>query len=272
MTDGKMLSERVVLLSGGVQGLGAPLALGMADRGASIALMTRHRLKDAPPDLRQAVKDIRAVGAECLVVTADIRDESAVEDAVSIAEDYFGGLDACVNNASAMAHDGTEHLGLDVFDLMTSLTIRAAFVLTRACLPALRRSDNPHLLTISPPINLSSRWLAAHAPYTVGKYGMSLQALGWAAEFAADGIASNCLWPERVIRIGNVVRLFGHEPARSARSPVVMADAASAILATIENQLTGQCLLDGEVLRSHGLYDRRRHGGEESAPGPFVDL
>jgi NAD(P)-dependent dehydrogenase (short-subunit alcohol dehydrogenase family) len=259
-----------VVLSGGVRGIGAALATALAAAGANVVLLVRPTRDAVTAELLNVVDTIGTGDGECLVLPADLRDEAAVVRAVAEATAHFGGVDACLNNASALTLAGTEEVPVEAFDLMLQVNIRGAFVLTRACLPALRRSGNPHVLTVAPPLNLAPRWLGAHPPYTLSKYGMTILALGWAEEFASLGIASNCLWPERTISTGNVVHLLGDDAARFARSPAVMADAAVAVLATPAPLVTGQCLLDVDVLRGVGIADLGRYGGGEPETDLFV--
>ncbi len=264
------LAGRTVVLSGGVHGIGAALATALGAAGANVVLLVRPTHRAVTPELLRVVDAIGSGDGECLVLPADLRDETAVVRAVGEAVARFGGVDACLNNASALTLAGTEEVPVESFDLMLQVNVRGAFLLTRACLPALRRSTNPHVLTVSPPLNLAPRWLGAHPPYTLSKYGMTILALGWAAEFSELGIASNCLWPERTISTGNVVHLLGDDAARFARSPAVMADAAVAVLATPAPVVTGECLLDVDVLRGIGISDLGRYGGEEPETDLFV--
>lgn len=258
------------MLSGGVHGIGGALAVGLGEAGANVVLITKPTRSSVTPELVRVVDAVAAAGCECMVVAADIRDEVAVERAVAETVDRFGGIDICLNNASALSLAGTESVAVEAFDLMMQVNVRGTFVLTRACVPFLRASPNPHLLTISPPLNFAPRWLGGHPPYTVSKYGMTILALGWAAEFQGVGIASNCLWPERAISTGNVVHLLGDDAIRWARRPEVMADAACAILAAPSHEVTGRCLLDGDVLRAGGLADLDRYGGDDPQPDLFV--
>ena len=182
----------------------------------------------------------------------------------------FGGVDICVNNASAIATDPTEQLSAKKFDLMSDINIRGTFLLTKSCLPHLRESVNPHVLTIAPPINLNPYWLGTHPVYTLSKYGMSLLSLGWAEEFAEPGIAFNCLWPETYIATAAVTNLAdGDELAAASRSPEIMADAAVAIVSRPAREVTGQCLIDADVLKAAGMTDLSRYGGGER---PIRDL
>jgi citronellol/citronellal dehydrogenase len=178
----------------------------------------------------------------------------------------------CVNNASALVLDSTEQITTKKFDLMQQIQVRGTFLLTRAALPHLRRAANPHILTLSPPLNLSPKWLGAHPPYTVAKYAMTLLALGWAEEYGEAGIASNALWPQTLIATAAVDNLLGGEaPMATARGPEIMADAAIELLARPARRCTGHTYLDVEVLRETGVRDFRRYGEGELAYDLYVD-
>jgi NAD(P)-dependent dehydrogenase (short-subunit alcohol dehydrogenase family) len=220
-----------------------------------------------------AVAAIEAAGGSAVAVVGDVREEADVERAVATAVDRFGGVDMCVNNASALDVRGTEELPLKRFDLMQSINSRGTFVLTRACLPYLKRSDHAHILTLSPPLNLAPRWLGAHPAYTLSKYGMTLLTLGWAAEFAQQGIAANCLWPQTMIATAAVANVLGGESVTSrSRSPEIMADAAVAVLSRPPHEQTGRTLIDADVLTDAGITDLARYGGgEHPEPDLFVD-
>ena len=191
------LAGKTLFISGGSRGVGLAIAIRAARDGANVALIA----KTAEPDPRlegtvyTAAAQIEAAGGRALPVVGDIRDETQVAAAVAQAAERFGGIDVCVNNASAINLSGTEALEIKRYDLMQSINTRGTFVVSRACIPHLKRSANPHILTLSPPVSLEPRWLGPHVGYTIAKYGMTLCALGFAAEFADDGIASNALWP-----------------------------------------------------------------------------
>ncbi|MCX6400698.1 MAG: SDR family oxidoreductase [Propionibacteriales bacterium] len=264
------LAGRTVVLSGGVQGVGGALAVGLGRAGANVVLLTRPARGAVTPDLLRVVDEVDASGGRSMVVAADVRDELAVARAVAEAAARFGGIDVCINNASALSLAGTEAVPVSSFDLMLQVNVRGAFVLTRVCLPYLRSSDNAHILTISPPINMAPRWLGDHPPYTLSKYGMTILALGWAAEFAGVPIASNCLWPERAISTGSAVSILGEDAERWSRRPEVMADAAVSVLSSPAHEMSGQCLLDADVLLGSGLTDLQGYGGENSQTDLFV--
>jgi len=215
-----------------------------------------------------AAKEIEAAGGKALPIVGDIRDEEAVAGAVEQAAERFGGIDICVNNASAINLVGTEALEPKRYDLMQDINVRGAFVVTRACMPHLRRGENPHILTLSPPISLEPRWLGPHVGYTLAKYGMSLLALGWAEELREAGVASNALWPRTLIATAAVQNLLGGDAAMArSRKPELYADAAHAILTRPSREYTGHTALCEDVLREEGVEDLSgySYAGDDSA-------
>ena len=212
------LKDKTLFISGGSRGIGLEIGLRAARDGANVALIA----KTAEPDPRlpgtvfTAAEEIEAAGGTALPIVGDIRDETAVADAVGATAERFGGIDVCINNASAINLSGTEALEMKRYDLMQDINTRGTFVVTRACIPHLKRATNPHILTLSPPISLEPRWLGPHVAYTIAKYGMSLCALGFAAEFRDAGIASNALWPRTLIATAAVQNLLGGEEAMAA--------------------------------------------------------
>ncbi|WGX94333.1 NAD(P)-dependent oxidoreductase [Nocardioides sp. L-11A] len=263
MTE-KRLAGRTLMMSGGSRGIGLAIGLAAAREGANVVLLAKTDIPDPrlPGTVHTAAAEIEAVGGQALAVVGDVRDETSVTDAVARAVERFGGIDICLNNASAIALDGTEALPVKRFDLMTQIQLRGTYLLTRACLPHLRAGDNPHILSLSPPLNLSPEWLGKHPAYTLAKYGMSLLTLGWAAEYAEAGVAANCLWPETLIATSAVQNLLGGDTAmQRARTPEIMADAAMAILARPSRSFTGNAVLDVDVLREAGVTDLSSYGG-----------
>lgn len=273
------LSGKTLFISGGSRGIGLAIALRAARDGANVALIA----KTAEPHpklegtVHTAAAQIEAVQAEAgggrtLPVVGDIRDEAQVERAVAQAVERFGGIDVCVNNASAINLSGTEALEIKRYDLMQSINTRGTFVVSRACIPHLKRSANPHILTLSPPVSLEPRWLAPHVGYTIAKYGMTLCALGFAAEFADDGIASNALWPRTLIATAAVQNLLGGETAMAqARRPELYADAAYAVITKPSRECTGNAFLCEDVLAAEGVTDLDRYAYQPGAQ-PQVDL
>ncbi len=252
------------MMSGGSRGIGLAIGLAAAREGANVVLLAKTDVPDPrlPGTVHTAAAEIEAAGGQALAVVGDVRDEASVADAVARAVERFGGIDICLNNASAIALDSTEELPVKRFDLMTQIQLRGTYLLTRACLPHLRTGTNPHVLSLSPPLNLSPQWLGKHPAYTLAKYGMSLLTLGWAAEYAEAGVAANCLWPETLIATSAVQNLLGGDAAmQKARTPEIMADAAIEVLTRPSREFTGNAVLDVDVLREAGVSDLSSYGG-----------
>ena len=266
------LADRTLVISGASRGIGLAIGLGAARQGANVVLLakTDQPHPKLPGTVHTAAADIEAAGGKAAAVVGDVRKEDDVRRAVDVAVEKFGGVDICVNNASAIATEPSEDLAVKKFDLMQDINIKGTFLLTQACLPHLRKSANPHVLTIAPPLNMNPRWLGAHPAYTLSKYGMSLLSLGWAAEFADAGIAFNCLWPQTYIATTAVANIpDGDKMLASSRSPEIMADAAVEILSRPSREATGNCYIDEEVLVAAGGYDLSRYGGGAQ---PIPDL
>jgi len=268
------LQGRTLFISGASRGIGLAIALRAARDGANVALIakTAEPHPRLPGTVYTAAEEIEAAGGQALPIVGDIRDEEQVEAAVAQAVERFGGIDICVNNASAINLSGTEDLPVKRYDLMQSINARGTFVVSRACIPHLRRAENPHILTLSPPISLDPKWLRGHIAYTVAKYGMSLLALGFAEEFREDGIASNALWPRTIIATAAVQNLLGGDEAmKRARRPELYADAAYAVITRPSRTCTGNTYLCEDVLIEEGVTDFDRYA---SVPGaePMVDL
>lgn len=254
----KKLAGKTIVMSGGSRGIGLAIALRAADDGANVVLIAKT--DQADPRLKgtihTAAAAIEEAGGRALKVVGDVRDDEILEAAVERAVETFGGVDICLNNASVINLSGTLDLQPKRYDLMLDVNVRGTFMLSRACLPYLLKSDNGHVLTLSPPFNWSQRWLAAHPAYTVAKYSMTIATLGIAAEFAEQGVAANCLWPRTIIGTDAVKNLYGGEDSlRKSRTPQIMADAAYEVLTSPSRELSGQTLLDEEILRSRGVTD-----------------
>ena len=268
------LTDRTLFISGASRGVGLAIALRAARDGANVALVAKTA---APhPELEgtvyTAAEQIERAGGHALPIVGDIRDEAQVERAVAQAVERFGGIDVCVNNASAINLSGTEALEIKRYDLMQAVNTRGTFVVSRACIPHLKRSENPHILTLSPPISLEPQWLAPHVGYTIAKYGMTLCALGLAAEFFDDGIASNALWPRTLIATAAVQNLLGGDEAMArARKPELYADAAYVVITRPSRECTGHMYLCEDVLREDGVTSFDRYAYVPGAQ-PQVDL
>jgi citronellol/citronellal dehydrogenase len=252
------LAGKTLFISGASRGIGLAIALRAARDGANVALIakTGDPHPKLPGTVHTAAEEIEAAGGSALPIVGDIRDEDQVFAAVDQAVERFGGIDVCVNNASAINLSSTEQLEMKRYDLMQDINARGTFVVSKACIPHLKRAENPHILTLSPPISLEPRWLGANVGYTIAKYGMSLCALGFAAEFRDDGIASNALWPRTLIATAAVQNLLGGDAAMSrSRKPELYADAAYAVLTRPSREYTGQMLLCEDVLLDAGVTD-----------------
>jgi citronellol/citronellal dehydrogenase len=227
------LAGKTLFVTGASRGIGQAIALRAARDGARIviAAKTDREHRKLPGTIHEVAEQVEAAGGEALAVRCDIRDEDSVSSAVDAAVDRFGGIDILVNNASALSLTGTLETTPRIFDRMFDVNARGSWVCTRACLPHLFESDNPHVLNIAPPLNLDSRWFAGHSAYTVAKYAMSAWVLGMSEEFRDRGVAFNALWPVTAIATAAVRNLLGGEPMiRRSRHPSIMADAAHAVL------------------------------------------
>ncbi len=252
------LAGRTLFITGGSRGIGLAIGVRAARDGANVVLAAKTDTPHPrlPGTIHTAAAEIEAAGGRALGVVCDIRDVAQVDAAVERGVAAFGGIDILVNNASAIALTGTEATDPKRFDLMHQVNARGTFVCSRACLPHLRRSTNPHILTLSPPLDMQPKWFAPHVAYSMAKYGMSLCTLGMSEEFRADGIAVNSLWPLTAIDTAAVRNVLGGEAvARNCRSAAIMADAAYAILCRPARECTGQFLIDEEVLRAEGVTD-----------------
>lgn len=265
-------TDRTLVVSGASRGIGLAIAVGAARQGANIVLLakTAEPHPKLPGTVHTAVAEIEAAGGKGAAVVGDVRNEEDVQRAVDTAVERFGGVDICVNNASAIATEPTEQLSAKKFNLMMDINVRGTFLLTKASLPHLRKSPDAHVLTLAPPINMNPHWLGAHPSYTLSKYGMTLLSLGWAAEYADAGIGFACLWPETYIATAAVANSPNAEAmlARS-RSPELMGDAAVEILSRPAVEVNGQCYIDSALLAEAGVTDLSRYGGGDN---PILDI
>lgn len=252
------LAGKTLIISGGSRGIGEAIALRAAREGANVSLIA----KTAAPHLKlpgtiyTAAEAIDEAGGTALPIVGDIRDDAVVKDAVARTVDRFGGIDVVVNNASAINVAPTEHLPMKDYDLMQDINTRGAFLLSKLCIPHLRRAGNPHILTLSPPLSTDPKWFESIGTgYTIGKYGMSLVTLGLSVELRSDGIAANSLWPRTTIDTAAIRNVVGKELAHTSRTPAIVADAAYAIITKSSRAVTGQFLIDDEVLAAEGVTD-----------------
>ena len=273
----RSLKGKTMFLSGGSRGIGLAIAIRAAKDGANviIAAKTAEPHPKLPGTIYTAADEIRAAGGEALAVVCDIRSEEQVEAAVRIGVEKFGGIDICVNNASAISLEPTTRITMRRFDLMQQVNTRGTFLVSKTCVPHLEKSDNPHILNMSPPLNMDEKWFAPHVAYSIAKYGMSLCVLGMAGEFREKGIAVNALWPRTTIATAAVQNLLGgDEIVRRSRKPEILADAAHIILSKPAREFTGNFCIDDEILESAGITDLAGYAVDPSAmlvPDFFVE-
>jgi len=253
----RTLKNKTVFITGGTRGIGKAIALRAARDGANIIIAAKSDkpLANLPGTIYSVAEEVEQAGGQALPVKLDVRDESAITDAVGQAVERFGGLDILVNNASAITLQSTLELPMKKFDLMHAVNVRGTYACSKACLPFLLKSDNPHILNLSPPLNLDPVWFKDHVGYTISKYGMSMCVLGMAAEFRKQGVAVNALWPRTVIHTAAINMLGDLVKPENCRRPEIMADAAHAILCQNSKITTGHFFLDEDVLRSTGVRD-----------------
>jgi citronellol/citronellal dehydrogenase len=251
------LAGKTLFITGASRGIGLAIALKAARDGANIvvAAKTAEPHPKLPGTIYTAAEEIRAAGGKALPVIVDVRDEASVNAAVAAAVEAFGGIDICVNNASAISLTGTLETDMKRYDLMHQINLRGTFVVSKACIPHLRKSANPHVLALSPPPDLRPEVFGTDVAYMLSKYGMSLCMMGMANEFQSEGIAFNALWPITYIATAAVRMLSGAGDMIPSRKPEIMADAAYAIFHKKARGFSGQCLLDEFVLRAEGVDD-----------------
>jgi citronellol/citronellal dehydrogenase len=256
------LAGKTLIMSGGSRGIGLAIAVRAARAGANVALIAKTDQPDPrlPGTIHTAAEAIEAAGGAALPIVGDVREEDSVAAAVDATVERFGGIDIVVNNASAINLGNIGELPVKRYDLMLDINTRGTFLLTSLALPLLAESDNAHVLTLSPPLNMDRKWLAGHAPYTVSKYGMTMLTLGVAESRREQGIAANCLWPRTLIATAAVQNLLGGDSAMAvARTPEIVADAAYEIITKPSAECTGNTFIDDEVLAAAGVTDLSKY-------------
>ena len=274
------LSGKTLFITGASRGIGKSIALRAARDGANVVVAAKtaepHPRLDGT--IHTAAAEIEAAGGHALALQVDARDEDRVAEAMRQAADHFGGIDIVVNNASAIFLADTAHTPMKRVDLMLGVNVRATFCVTQAALPFLHASAaagrNPHIMTLSPPLNMDEKWFAPHVAYTISKFGMSMCVLGWAGEFREAGIAANALWPRTTIATAAVENLLGGEQMVAAsRTPDIMGDAAHWVLTQPARACTGNFFIDDEVMARAGVTDLSGYAvtpGAELMPDFFV--
>lgn len=267
------LSGKTILITGSSRGIGREIALRCARDGARVVITGKTVTPHAklPGTIYMVADEVEQAGGQALAIQMDVRDELAIQAAVGQTVQHFGGIDVLVNNASAISMSSTLETTSKRLDLMWDVNMRATFLVSQACIPHLKRAANPHILTLSPPLNLDAKWFAPHLAYTISKYGMSLCTLGLAREFAADGIAVDCLWPRTTIATAAIQFNFPEAVLRASRKPAIMADAAHAILLRDSRSGSGNFFIDEDVLRAAGESDFEQYAVSPGTP-LFDDL
>jgi citronellol/citronellal dehydrogenase len=263
----RSLKGKTLFITGASRGIGLAIAKRAARDGAQIAIAAKSVAENPkiPGTIYTAAAEIEAAGGKALALACDIRFEDQVEAAMHKTVETFGGVDILINNASAIDLRGIDKLDMKRFDLMHQINARGTYLCCKAALPHLRKSDNPHILTLSPPLDLNPKWFAPNLAYTMAKYGMSLVTLGLARDLARDGIAVNSLWPETAIATAAVGNLLGGEEIiKRSRKPDIVADAAHAILTRPARETTGQFFIDALALKDEGVTDLRSYAVDPS--------
>lgn len=264
----KNLKDKVIFITGASRGIGRELAIRCAQDGAKIIIAAKT---DQPhPTLEGTIHsvaaEVEAAGGKALAIQLDIRDETKVYEAVEKAVATFGGIDILVNNASAISLSPTLDTPMKKYDLINSVNARGTFLCSQACIPHLKKSSNPHILTFSPPLNMKPKWFKNNLAYTMSKYGMSMCTLGMADEFKKEGIAVNSLWPKTTIATAAIAVNFPKQILQASRKPSIMSDAAYFILTSDSRETTGNFFIDEDLLRVHGVTDLSHYALNPAVP------
>lgn len=269
------LKGKTVFITGASRGIGREIALRVAKDGAYVVIAAKST--EEHPKLGGSIytvaKEVEEAGGRALAIALDVRDQAQVVQAMQQAAEHFGGIDVVINNAGAIKLSGVESLDPNRFDLMYQINTRAVMVCSQAALPYLKKSENPHILNLSPPLNLNEQWFASYAPYTITKYGMSMLTVGMSQEFAHYGISVNSLWPRTIIATAAVeFTVGGKQLFNQARLPTIMADAAYAILTSEKRAISGRLMIDEDILREKGVTDFAQYRYADTDDELMVDL
>ena len=253
-----MYSNKTAFITGASRGIGKAIALKLASYGANIIIVAKS-VEENPKlggTIFSAAKEIEEAGGKALAIQCDIRNEEQIQEAIAKGVEAFGGIDILINNASAISLTTTENTDSKRFDLMHSINVRGTFLVSKHCIPHLKKGKNPHIITLSPPLNMDPKWFGNHLAYTLSKYNMSMIAVGLAEELKQYKIASNALWPRTTIATAAVQNLLGGQMLMNmSRTPEILADAVFHILNEPSDKCTGNCFLDEQVLATHGVTD-----------------
>ncbi|KAK2585897.1 hypothetical protein KPH14_010485 [Odynerus spinipes] len=269
------LAGRTIFITGASRGIGKSIALKAAKDGANvvIAAKTAEPHPKLPGTIYTAASEIEAAGGKALPCIVDVRDEGQVKSAVENAVNKFGGIDILINNASAISLTGTLATDMKRYDLMNNINARGTFLVSKVCIPYLKKSSNPHIVNLSPPLSMKPIWFKNHVAYTISKYGMSMCVLGMAEEFKEDGIAVNAMWPKTAIYTAAIEMLTGPNSSNHSRKPEIVADAVYALVCKDSRSITGQFLIDEDYLRTEGITDFKHYAcNPENADNLLLDF
>jgi len=257
-----ILERKTVVITGGSRGIGQAIALRYAAAKANLLILT----KDTPDNIQQITDKISAAGGQPLLLNVDISDQQAMKQAIAEGVNRFGGIDIVVNNTSATIFTDTEHTTPQQFDLVVATSVRAAFFMSQACIPYLKKASNPHIINISPPLNIDPQYFKNHLAFSLSKYAMSFCTLGMSAEFASDGIAVNSLWPETTIATPTIQDHFSSQVYAGSRWPEIMGDAAYELTSRNAKKCSGHFFTDEELLKQVGIKDFSQYAVDLKAP------
>jgi citronellol/citronellal dehydrogenase len=264
-----LFQGKTAFITGASRGIGEAIALRLAKEGANIVVIGKSVTEDPRlgGTIHSAVKKINEAGGKGLAVQCDIRDEEQILMAVQQAVQVFGGIDILINNASAISLNDTEHTDTKRLDLIHDINVRGTFLVTKHCVPFLRKGNNPHILTLSPPLDMDPKWIAPYVGYTISKYSMSMMTIGWAKEFQKYGIAANSIWPVTTIATSAVKNILGGDMLMNrSRKPDILADCAFHILKRPSKECTGNLFLDEAVLKEEGITDLDQYSVTPGGP------
>lgn len=264
----KSLKDKVIFITGASRGIGRAIALRAARDGAKIVIAAKT--SKPHPTLAGTIftvaKEIEEAGGAALPLQVDVREDESVYEAVKKTVDTFGGIDILINNASAIYLAPTVDMPMKRYDLVSSVNGRATFLCSQACIPHLKNAANPHILNLSPPLNMKPKWFKDYLAYTMSKYNMSMCTLGMAEEFKSIGIAVNSLWPRTTIATAAIEVNFPKEIMQASRKPDIMADAAHEILTSDSRTTTGNFFIDEDFLRTRGVTEFDKYAVQPKAP------
>ncbi|HEY8580072.1 MAG TPA: NAD(P)-dependent oxidoreductase [Beijerinckiaceae bacterium] len=262
------LKGKTLFITGASRGIGLAIALRAAQEGANVVIAAKTDAPHPrlPGTIHTAAEAVEAAGGRALPLVVDVRDEAQVRDALAATAARFGGLDILVNNASAIALGDSQSIDMKRFDLMHQVNARGTYMTSALAVPLLAKAQNPHILMLSPPLDMKEKWFAAHTAYSMAKFGMSLAVLGLAGELRAKGVAVNALWPRTTIATAAIQNILGGDALmRASRKPEIVADAACEIFRTPARELTGRFLIDDTFLASRGVTDFDRYRVDPTA-------